>query len=144
MQCDPEADGPRPGQDPGSALWAKSAPPPRCKVKIGEDDDAGGGMLEHLGAPAGVLSGVEAFAKHKAQRLEHADDAREERPGAAKGVMVVVRPAQSQPVLPRLLHLCGAVSRLPVVAFDFKDQMTGQIARARSLDDTCSGFSRSC
>ena len=49
--------------------------------------------------------------------------------------MVVVGPAQAEPVLPRLLHLGGVVPRLPVVALDLEDQVAGQVARARQLDD---------
>ena len=41
------------------------------QVKVGEDHDPGRGMLEHLGAPAGMGPGMKPFAKLKAERGEH-------------------------------------------------------------------------
>ncbi len=50
--------------------------------------------------------------------------------------MVVVRPAQPKPVLPRLLNAGRRVARFPVLALDFKHKVTRKVARARQLDHT--------
>ena len=73
--------------------------------------------------------------RRKPRRLEHADDAREEPPRAAEGVVVVVRPAEAEPVLPRLLDPGGPVARLPVVALGLEDEVARQVGPAGQLDD---------
>ena len=86
-----------------------------------------------------MLAGVEALAEQEAEPLEHPDDAREEPPRAAEGVVVVVRPAQAEPVLPRLLDPRGPVARLPVVALDLEDEVAGQVGIAGQLDHAVEG-----
>ena len=75
----------------------------------------------------------------KPSRVNIADEAGEEPPGAAERVMVVVGPAQAEPVLPGLLHPGGRVARLPVLALGLEDQVAGQVGRARQLDDPLQG-----
>ena len=96
-------------------------------------------VLEDLGTPARVSAGVEPLAELEAQPREHPHEPREEPPGATEGVMVVVRPAQPEPVLPGLLHPGGRVARLPVFALGLEDQVTRQVGRARQLDDALEG-----
>ncbi len=65
------------------------------EVQVGEDDDAGGRMLQDLRAPAGVISRVKALAKLKAEALKQADDPGKIAPGATERVVIVVRPSQA-------------------------------------------------
>ncbi len=57
-------------------------------------------------------------------------------------MMIVVGPAESEPVLTRFLDPCRTVARLPVEALGFEDKVTRQVARAGSFDDLLErGFS---
>ncbi len=51
-------------------------------------------------------------------------------------MVVVVGPAQAEPVLPVLLDARGGVARLPVLALGLEDEMAGQVGRTRELDDS--------
>ena len=105
------------------------------QIEVGKDNNPGRRMLEHLRAPAGMGPRVEPLAKLEAQRGENADDAREELPRATERMMVVICPAQTQPVLSRLLNLGRAIARLPVFPLDLENQVACQVTRTRLLDD---------
>ena len=53
--------------------------------------------------------------------------------------MVVVGPAEAEPVLARLLHGGGVVARLPVLALGLEDEVAGQVGRTGQLDDPLQG-----
>jgi hypothetical protein len=92
------------------------------------------GMLQDLAPPAAVLARVEALAEDEAQGLEHADHAWEEPPRASESMVVVVRPAEAEPVLTLLLDPGGTVARLPVFALGLEDEVTRQVGPpARSI-----------
>ena len=110
------------------------------EVEVGEDDDAGGGVFEDLRAPAGLFAGVEAFAELEPEGLENPHEAGEETARASEGVMIVVGPAEAEAVLAGFLDLSGSVAGLPVMAFGFEDEMTGEVWRARELDDAIEGL----
>ena len=131
MQADPEPDGVGPGQVGERLMGEVDVRLVGGQVQVGEDDDAGRGVLQDLRAPAGVLARVEPLAEEEAEGLEHADDAREEPPRAAEGVVVVVRPAEAEPVLPLLLDPGGTVARLPVVALGLEDEVARQVGIRR-------------
>ena len=143
VECDPEADRPGPGQVGQGLVGEVLGGFLGGEVEVGEDDDARDRMLQDLGTPARVCAGVEPLAELEAQPREHAHDAREEPSRAAEGMMVVVGPAQPEPVLPGLLDARGGVARLPVLALGLEDQMAGQVGRARQLDDPLQGRLRS-
>ena len=54
--------------------------------------------------------------------------------------MIVVRPTQSQSILPGLLDPGGPVSGLPVGPFSLEDKMTCKVPRACHLDDPIESF----
>ena len=104
------------------------------QVQIGENDDSGDGMLQDLRPPAGMGPGVKPLAQLESQPSEHPDDTGEKPSRTAKGVMIVVRPTQTEAILARLLNCAARVARLPVVALGLEDQVARQIDRARQLD----------
>ena len=57
-----------------------------------------------------------------------------EPPRAAERVMVVVGPAQAEPVLPGLLHPRGACCATASTSLDLEDQVARQVGRAGQLD----------
>src|SRR4051794_29789070 len=99
------------------------------EVEIGEDDDPGRRMFEDLRPPSRMMARVEPLAELEAERPEQANDAGEEPPRATERVVIVVGPTEPEPILPRLLHLCRTVTRLPVRPLRLEDQVAGQVGR---------------
>ena len=130
VQADPEADGVGPVQVGQYLMREVVRGLVGGEVEVGKDDDPGLRLLQDLRTPAGVLARVEPLAEDETKRLEHPDHAREEPPRAAERMVIVVRPAEAEPVLPRLLDLRSAVPRLPVVALDLEDELARQVDRA--------------
>ncbi len=101
------------------------------EVEVGEDHDPGRRVLEDLRPQPACSPAWNRSRSDEPERLEDPDHAREEPPRTAEGVVVVVRPAEPEPVLPRLLHLRRAVARLPVVALDLEDEVARQVGATR-------------
>ena len=101
-------------------------------------------MFEDLRRPSRRAPGVEAFAKLEAQPREHADHSGEEPPGAAERVVVMVGPAEPEPVLAGLLHPGRRVPRLPVFALGLEDQVARQVASSRPARSRVEQRPRSC
>src|SRR6266487_4455279 len=81
-----------------------------------------------LGAPAGLRARVETLAPFEAELLHDAHQIEEMLTRTAEGVMVVVGPAEAQPILPLLLNLRRAVATLPVGPLALEDNVTGEVA----------------
>ena len=134
VQADPEAHGVRPGEVGQGVVGEVVRGLLGGEVEVGEDHDARRRVLEDLGPPAGMLARVEPLAEQEPRALEHPDQPGEEPPRRAERVVVVVRPAQPEPVLPGLLDPRRAVPRLPVIALDLEDQVARQVGPAGQLD----------
>src|SRR5664279_2262238 len=85
-------------------------------------------MLHHLRTPARVEAGVETLAAEEAELLQHADERREVLAAAPVGVMIVVRPADAELVLPGLLRLGGPVAARPVRALGGEEEVAHIVA----------------
>jgi len=90
------------------------------------------------GFPASVI----ALAFGEAQLQEELHQIHEMLARAAEGVVVVVAPAQSQPVLAVLLDPTGAVAALPVGALSLKEELAGEVAPDEANDAVQSLISR--
>ena len=103
------------------------------EVQVGEDDDAGVGMLQDLRSPAGFRSRVVAFAEVEAELFEESDQTREKPARAAERVVIVVGPSQAELVLPGFLDLSRPIPRLPVRSLPLENQVASDI-RTDQLD----------
>ena len=94
------------------------------QIDVGKNHDSGGRLFEHLGPPAGIAAAVETFAALEAKLLEDVDQPGEIAAAGAIGMMVVIGPADAQPVLPRSFAPgrpdCG---RCQYCAFGGKEQV---------------------
>ena len=106
----------------------------RHQVHVGKDHNARDGLLGDLRAPAGFGAGVVALAFGKAQLQQELHEVHEVLAGTAEGVMVVIAPAEAEPVLAMLLHPPGAVAALPISALGFEEQLAGQVASDQAKD----------
>ncbi len=104
------------------------------QVHVGENHDARDGLLRDLRAPAGFGARIVALAFGKAELEQELDQIDEMLAGAAEGVMVVIAPAQAEPVLPVFLHAPGAVAALPIGALGFKEELAGQVGSDQAED----------
>ena len=124
----------------GRDSWAKSrSASSGGEVDVSEDHDPGRRVLEDLRPPARLSPRVEPFPGLESERLEHRDQSREEPPGRSVGVVVVVRPAQTETILPGLLDPRREVPRLPVIPLDLENQVAGEVAVPRQIDDSGEG-----
>ena len=98
------------------------------QVHVGEHHDARDGLLGDLRAPAGFGAGVVALAFGKAELQQELHQVHEMLARAAEGVMVVVAPAEAEPVLAMLLNPRGAVAALPIGALGLEEELAGQVA----------------
>lgn len=142
VETDPEADG---SEMSGVGQWCSGEIDfcfPGIEVDVAEDDDAFDGLFEDLRPPAGLGSGVIAFASVKAEFFEGEDEVDEMAAGGAERVMILVGPTEAEFVLAPLLDLGGVVSCLPVLAFALEDDVTGEICADHSNDpvEECMGF----
>ena len=97
-------------------------------VHIGEDDDPGDGMLDHLRAPARLASGVEPLAALETEVFEKRDQRREARAARTVRVMIVIGPAQPQRILPRFLNPSRPVASQPVLALGDEEQLARAVS----------------
>ena len=71
-------------------------------------------MLHDLGSPTGLGTCVEPLSRLEAKGLQDLDEQGESGTRTAKGVMVVIGPAEAQAVLSCLLDLAGSIAALPM------------------------------
>ena len=134
VQADPKADGAEArgrGQLAGGEVNLRFL---GQQVHVGEDDDADDGLLGDLGAPAGLGAGVVTLAFGEAELEQEVHQVHEVRAGAAEGVVVVVAPAEAEPVLAVLLDARGAVAALPIGALGLEEELAGEVASDEAQD----------
>jgi len=128
MEADPEANGaePRRGRE---LLGGKiNLGFFGHEVHIRKDDNADDGLLGNLGAPTGFGAGVVTLAFLEAEFQEEFVEVHEMFAGTAKGVVIVVAPAEAELVLAALLDLGGAIARFPIGSLGIEVKLAGEIA----------------
>jgi hypothetical protein len=97
----------------------------RHEVDVGEHHDPAHRLFGDLGAPAGFSPGVKALALVEAEPLKKIHQVGKVCAGAAERMVIVVAPAEPEPILPTFLHLRGAVARLPTPPLFGEEEVTG-------------------
>src|SRR5688572_19058958 len=98
------------------------------EVDVVERDDARHRLFHHLRAPASLPARIEALATDHAELLPRRDEPGEMPPGCAIRVMVVIRPAKAQHILPRLLHAGCMIPPLPELPLSCEPDVACQVA----------------
>ena len=103
----------------------------RGEVDVDEQDDVAVGVLEDLGAPSGFGTGVESFSAFETHGEEELQKGLEDFAGTAVGVVIVVRPTDSDGVLPRLLPAGSGVPRLVERSFGLEEDFDSRTVSDR-------------
>src|ERR1041385_359439 len=100
----------------------------RHQVHVRKNHDPGNGLLGNLGAPPGFSARIITLAFLEPEFFEEIDQIDEMFARAAKSVMIMIAPAETEQVLPSFLDVRRAVAVFPIAALGFEKELAGKIA----------------
>ena len=86
----------------------------RLQVDVAKHDRARHGLFHHLCSPSCLRARVKSFPPYESEFFEGENHAAEIIPGTTEGMVIVVCPAESEPILPLFLILRSAITAFPV------------------------------